>query len=191
MSEEGAAFAVLGVDWKPSAVPVARWWGLDDSVLHMMRRVPTSTGAHPETMTTLLRITASCANEAVDAAGAAGAPPRAARAAARGAALRTRAGLSPARPAGRARQPPGAGDAAAPACPWTQAAAGRAAEGVFGGPAGRLAMSASTPGRAWGASNCCALGRGAQATVWLAHDPRLDREWRSSCWPEAAPTPTR
>ena len=60
--------AVLGVDLESIGTAVARWWGLDDSVLHMMRRLPTSTGVrHPETDDEQIRIAASCANEAVDA----------------------------------------------------------------------------------------------------------------------------
>jgi HD-like signal output (HDOD) protein len=68
MSEQGASMAVLGVDLEAIGSAVARWWGLDDSVLHMMRRLSTSSGVrHPESDDEHLRITASCANEAVDA----------------------------------------------------------------------------------------------------------------------------
>lgn len=68
MTEQGASMAVLGVDLESIGTAVARWWGLDDSVLHMMRRLPTSTGVrHPETDDEQIRIAASCANEAVDA----------------------------------------------------------------------------------------------------------------------------
>lgn len=68
MSEEGAAFAVLGVDVETLGAAVARQWGLDDSVMHMIRRAST---AHPirsaETDDEVLRLTGSCANEVVDA----------------------------------------------------------------------------------------------------------------------------
>lgn len=68
MSEEGASLAVLGVDVDALGAAVARHWGLDDSVLHLIRRfglnaaVRTIAGDDD-----LLRATASCANELVDA----------------------------------------------------------------------------------------------------------------------------
>lgn len=69
MSEQAAAMAVLGVDLESIANAVARWWGLDDSVLHMMRHhSPGAPVRHPENDDEQIRITASCANEAVDAA---------------------------------------------------------------------------------------------------------------------------
>lgn len=68
MSEEGAAFAVLGTDIDALGVAVARHWGLDASVQHMVRRlspgVPVRT---PDSDDEMLRITGSCAIEAVDA----------------------------------------------------------------------------------------------------------------------------
>lgn len=68
MSEEAAAMAVLGVDLEAIASAVARWWGFDDSVLHMMRRHSTAAGVRlPESDHESLRISASCANEAIDA----------------------------------------------------------------------------------------------------------------------------
>ncbi len=69
MSEEAAAYAVLGVDTEALGAAVARHWGLDDSVLHMIRRLPLSTAVRdPDTDDDMLRVVASCANEAVDAA---------------------------------------------------------------------------------------------------------------------------
>jgi non-specific serine/threonine protein kinase len=69
MSEQAASMAVLGVDLDAIGNAVARWWGLDDSVLHMMRRVsPGVTVHHPERDDDVLRLTASCANDAVEAA---------------------------------------------------------------------------------------------------------------------------
>lgn len=67
MGEEGASFAVLGVDIDALGTAVARHWGLDESVVHMMRRVPWSAPVHsPDGDNDLLRLTASCANEVVD-----------------------------------------------------------------------------------------------------------------------------
>lgn len=69
MSEQAASMAVLGVDLEAMAGAVARWWGLDESVLHMMRRqAPTAGVRQPENDDEWIRITASCANEVVDAA---------------------------------------------------------------------------------------------------------------------------
>ncbi len=68
MSEEGAAFAVLGTDIESIGAAVARYWGLDDSVLAMVRRQPVATNPRtPDTDDDLLRTLSSCANEAVDA----------------------------------------------------------------------------------------------------------------------------
>jgi HD-like signal output (HDOD) protein len=68
MGEEGASFAVLGVDIDALGVAVARHWGLDDAVVHMLRRVPWTAPVHnPDSDDDLLRLTASCANEVVDA----------------------------------------------------------------------------------------------------------------------------
>ena len=69
MSEEAAAFAVLGADIESIGVAVARQWGLDESVLAMVRRMPVSTGVRSaESDDDMLRTVASCANEAIDAA---------------------------------------------------------------------------------------------------------------------------
>ena len=68
MGEESASFAVLGVDVDALGAAVARHWGLDDKVAHMMRRVPWTAPVHsPDGDDDLLRLTASCANEVVDA----------------------------------------------------------------------------------------------------------------------------
>jgi len=67
MTEEGASFAVLGVDVDALGTAVGRHWGLEDSVLTMIRRVPLNAPVHtPETDDDMLRLTASCANEVVD-----------------------------------------------------------------------------------------------------------------------------
>ncbi|MCA0244414.1 MAG: HDOD domain-containing protein [Proteobacteria bacterium] len=69
MNEQAASMAVLGVDLEALAAAVARWWGLDESVVHMMRRQSPSAGVRqPENDDEWIRITASCANEVVDAA---------------------------------------------------------------------------------------------------------------------------
>ncbi len=70
MSEESAAFAVLGTDPESLGAAVARQWGLDETVLHMVRRVAvTSPIRSAETDDEVLRLTGSCANEVVDATG--------------------------------------------------------------------------------------------------------------------------
>jgi len=67
MSEEAAAFAVLGVDIDALGAAVVRHWGLDESVLQMMRRIPVSAPVHhADTDGELLRLSASFANEVVD-----------------------------------------------------------------------------------------------------------------------------
>jgi eukaryotic-like serine/threonine-protein kinase len=69
MSEQAAAFAVLGVDIDSIGTAVAQRWGLDDSVLHMTRRLPITTAVHaPESDDDMLRLVASCANETIEAA---------------------------------------------------------------------------------------------------------------------------
>jgi eukaryotic-like serine/threonine-protein kinase len=68
MTEETAAFAVLGADIEAIGSAVARYWGMDDAVLMMVRRLPTSTAVHMSNHDDdQLRTVASCANEAVDA----------------------------------------------------------------------------------------------------------------------------
>jgi non-specific serine/threonine protein kinase len=68
MTEEGASLAVLGVDIDALGSAVARHWGLDESVLHMIRRFSIGTAVRAiESDDDMLRATASCANELVDA----------------------------------------------------------------------------------------------------------------------------
>jgi eukaryotic-like serine/threonine-protein kinase len=68
MSEQAAAFAVLGADIEGMGAAVARWWGMDDAVLHMIRRLPTQLPVrHADGDDDVLRTVASAANEAVDA----------------------------------------------------------------------------------------------------------------------------
>lgn len=67
MSEQAASMAVLGVDLETIGPAVARWWGLDDSVLHMLRRHSLTGIVHnPENDDERIRLIASGANEAVD-----------------------------------------------------------------------------------------------------------------------------
>lgn len=68
MSEESASLAVLGVEIDALGAAVARHWGLDESVLHMIRRFGLRTAVRAiENDDDMLRATASCANEVVDA----------------------------------------------------------------------------------------------------------------------------
>jgi non-specific serine/threonine protein kinase len=69
MTEEAAAFAVLGADIEALGAAVARWWGLDESVLGMIRRLPVAGPVRmPATDDEWLRLLGSCAHEAVEAA---------------------------------------------------------------------------------------------------------------------------
>ncbi|MDE2367458.1 MAG: HDOD domain-containing protein [Burkholderiales bacterium] len=68
MSEESAAYAVLGADIESIGIAVARYWGLDDSVLAMIRRhAPTAAVRAADSDDDLLQFAASCGNEAIDA----------------------------------------------------------------------------------------------------------------------------
>jgi non-specific serine/threonine protein kinase len=70
MNEETACFAVLGTGIDHLGTAIARQWGLDDEVLHMIRRLPEGALVHqPESDGDTLRLVASCANEAIDAIG--------------------------------------------------------------------------------------------------------------------------
>ncbi|HET9822016.1 MAG TPA: HDOD domain-containing protein [Burkholderiaceae bacterium] len=68
LSELAAGFAVLGTEVEGMGIAVARWWGMDDAVLHMIRRLPLDTPVrHPDTDDDVIRTVGSAANEAVDA----------------------------------------------------------------------------------------------------------------------------
>ncbi len=68
MTEEGASLAVLGVEIDALGSAVARHWGLDEAVLHMIRRFGLASAVRTlENDDDMLRATASCANELVDA----------------------------------------------------------------------------------------------------------------------------
>jgi eukaryotic-like serine/threonine-protein kinase len=69
MTEQGASFAVLGVDIDSLGAAVAKHWGLHEEVLYMIRRIPSDRPVRvADTDTDMLRVAASAANEAVDAA---------------------------------------------------------------------------------------------------------------------------
>ena len=68
MSESAASFAVIGADTEALGAAVARHWGLDESVLRLVRRHATDAPVHTagnddET----IRAVASAANETMDA----------------------------------------------------------------------------------------------------------------------------
>jgi eukaryotic-like serine/threonine-protein kinase len=68
LSEELAAFAVLGVDVDALGSAAAKQWGLGDEILHMIRRLPSEPPVRkPDGDGDLLRIVASAANDLVDA----------------------------------------------------------------------------------------------------------------------------
>lgn len=68
LSEVAAAYAVLGVDIESLGAAVASHWGLDEDVLHMVRRLPLGAPVRKaDSDAEVLRIVASAANEAVDA----------------------------------------------------------------------------------------------------------------------------
>lgn len=68
MSEEAASLAVLGTDIEALGAAVARHWGLDATVLHLVRRLSTAAPVrNPDNDDDVLRTVASCANETIDA----------------------------------------------------------------------------------------------------------------------------
>lgn len=70
MSEQAAAYAVLGCDLDTLGIAVARHWGLGDELLQMIRRQPLNGLVHPpRSDADTLRLTCSFANELVDALG--------------------------------------------------------------------------------------------------------------------------
>jgi len=70
MTEEAAAYAVLGTDIEAIGAAVARQWGLGEETMTMIRRLPTATAVRtPEHDDEVLRAVSSCANEALDAVG--------------------------------------------------------------------------------------------------------------------------
>jgi eukaryotic-like serine/threonine-protein kinase len=70
MSEQAAAYAVLGCDLDALGIAVARHWGLGDELLQMIRRQPLDAAVHPaRSDADAIRLTCSFANELVDALG--------------------------------------------------------------------------------------------------------------------------
>ena len=68
LSEQAAAYAVIGVDIESLGNVVAKQWGLGDDVMYMARRLPPDAPVRkPDSDAEVLRLTASAANEAVDA----------------------------------------------------------------------------------------------------------------------------
>lgn len=70
MTEQAAAYAVLGCDLEALGAAVCRHWGLGDELLQMIRRQPLDAPVHPpRTDADTLRLTCSFANELIDALG--------------------------------------------------------------------------------------------------------------------------
>lgn len=68
LSEQAAAYAVLGCDLDALGAAVARHWGLGDELLQMIRRQPLDAPVHPpRSDADTLRLTSSLANELLDA----------------------------------------------------------------------------------------------------------------------------
>ncbi|RZL39427.1 MAG: HDOD domain-containing protein [Rubrivivax sp.] len=68
LSEQAAAYAVLGCDLDALGAAVARHWGLGDELLQMIRRQPLDAPVHPPRGDAdTLRLTCSFANELIDA----------------------------------------------------------------------------------------------------------------------------
>lgn len=67
MTEQAAAFAVLGCDLEALGGAVARYWSLGDELVHMIRRQPPEAAVRSgDSDADLLRLTCSLANELVD-----------------------------------------------------------------------------------------------------------------------------
>lgn len=68
MAETAASFGVLGMDIESLGTAVAKHWGLGEDLLHMMHRLPAGRPVRqPDTDLDWLRVSASAANEVVDA----------------------------------------------------------------------------------------------------------------------------
>ncbi len=64
LTEEAAAYAVLGVDFDALRCAIVRQWGLGEEVVHMIRPLPVDKGVRtPGSDADVLRTTASAANE--------------------------------------------------------------------------------------------------------------------------------
>ena len=70
MTEEAAALSVLGVDIDAIGMAITKRWGLDETAVPPLRRLPLSTALHgAQGDDDLLRASASCANELADLQG--------------------------------------------------------------------------------------------------------------------------
>lgn len=70
LSEQAAAYAVLGCDLDTLGAAVVRYWGLGDELAHMVRRQPLDSPVHAtRSDAELIRLTCSLANELIDALG--------------------------------------------------------------------------------------------------------------------------
>lgn len=68
MTEAAASYAVLGIDSEALGAAIARYWGLTEEVLHMVRRIPLERPIRaPAGDADSLRMAASMANDVVDA----------------------------------------------------------------------------------------------------------------------------
>ena len=68
LSEQAAAYAVLGCDLEAIGAAVARYWALGDELVHMIRRQSPETPVRSASSDAeLLRLTCSLANELIDA----------------------------------------------------------------------------------------------------------------------------
>jgi hypothetical protein len=69
MSQDAASYAVMGIDIETLALAVVRQWGLNEDVLHMVRRLPLDRPVRAaDSDADLLRATSSCGNEIAEAA---------------------------------------------------------------------------------------------------------------------------
>jgi hypothetical protein len=171
MSEEAAAYAVLGADIDGMTSAVARHFGLTDDVLHMIRRLPLDEPVRtPDGDADLLRAAASAANEVVDAVWQLAAPK-----------------LPQTIDASAKRYNRALGIAARDVNDALPIARQALAGGTSGGECGRRRrgercsigcadVNTTTPARLGCFKLRRVLGKGAQATVWLAFDLRLERE---------------
>ncbi len=68
MTEQSAAYAVLGCDLESLGLAVARYWGLGEELQHMMHRPPQDAPVrHADGDTEILRLTCGLANELIEA----------------------------------------------------------------------------------------------------------------------------
>ncbi|MDB5818220.1 MAG: hypothetical protein JWQ11_1860, partial [Rhizobacter sp.] len=67
MSQDAASYAVMGIDIDTLALAVVKQWGMNEDVIHMVRRLPLDRPVRAaDSDADLLRAAASCGNEMVD-----------------------------------------------------------------------------------------------------------------------------